>query len=387
MSSSCRRRRRHGVCSALRSVCLLGVTLVLTSCRWITTGSPSQLAAVPADVRPKRVVLCEPAACTDSLDIVAMGVSGFLLVPWQDTTGLVLSPPAFRHPSLWRLLFADWLIGTRADSAQLRRRLAAMPNAGPTRMQRVRGVLVGHGHYDHLLDLPQLAHFMPNARIYGSASVYNTLHGEAALRDSLAGEPRLVNIEPRAGSSASTPGDWLMVPQTPFRFKAAVWEHAHNIARFTFSPGAERVPRTTLPRTASGWKAGRTFAYALDLVAPNGEVSLRVVLHDAAATSPAIQRASDAWGPTTAPTVAIISAANFDQVADYPDALISTLRPAHIVLGHWEDFFRSPEKPPRVVRGISARKLLQRLTPVGDIWSALEPGATLRIVLARPSTR
>lgn len=357
--------------------------LVLSGCRWVTTGSPTALSVVPAPASPKRIVLCAPDSCRDSLDIVAMGVSGFLFVPWRDTTGLVLSPPAFRHPSIWRLLFADWLLGTRPDSARVVRRLAAMPNAGPARLQRVRGVLVGHGHYDHLLDLPLLARGMPAATIFGSETVANVLHGDPRLRDTIGGVPRLVSIEPCAGSSSVVPGSWLAISGTPFRFKAAVWEHAHNIARFTFSPGSTRTPRTTLPRTASGWQEGRTYAYALDLMNAEGQVALRVVMQDAAATPPAVQRAAAAWGPTAAPTVAIVSAANFDQVRDYPDAVVTALQPAHVLLGHWEDFFRSPEKPARVVRGIRASTLVQRLAPMRSQWTALEPGATLRVVFGR----
>lgn len=369
-------RRTRRVCSALGAVALLATT----ACRWVTTGSPAALSPVPASAPPRRVLLCAPAACTDSLDVVAMGVSGFLFIPWRDTTGLVLSPPAFRHPSVWRLVFTDWLLGTRPDSARIARRLAAMPQAGPSRLARVRGVLVGHGHYDHLLDLPPLMRYMPYATVFGSETVVHLLHGDPELRDSVNGQPRLVNIEAGAGHSAQAPGRWQTVSGTPFRFHAADWEHAHNVARFTFSPGAVRAPRQSLPRTAAGWREGRTFAYALDLAGPDGRVALRVVLHDAAATPPAVQRAAAAWGPTAAPTVVIMSAANYDQVPDYPGSLVAALQPAHVLLGHWEDFFRSPEQPPRVVRGIEAPELVRRLTRAVQPWSALEPGATLRLL-------
>lgn len=371
--TGCRTRR---VCGAVGALALL----TMTACRWVTTGSPAALSPVPASAPPRRVLLCAPAACTDSLDVVAMGVSGFLFVPWRDTTGLVLTPPAFRHPSVWRLVFTDWLLGTRPDSARIARRLAAMPQAEPSRLARVRGVLVGHGHYDHLLDLPPLMRYMPQATVFGSETVVHVLHGDLRLRDSVNGQPRLVSIEAGAGQSAPQPARWHPVSGTPFRFQPATWEHAHNLARFTFSPGAVKRPRQSLPRTAAGWREGRTFAYALEFAGPAGQVVLRVVLHDAAATPPAVQRAAASWGPTTAPAVVIMSAANFDQVPDYPGSLIAALQPAHVLLGHWEDFFRSPEQPPRVVRGIEAPELVRRLTHAGQPWSALEPGATLRLL-------
>ena len=80
-------------------------------------------------------------------------------------------------------------------------------------------------------------------------------------------------------------------------------------------------------------------------------------------------------------TLALITAANFDRVKDNPETLLSLLRPQHVLLGHWEDFFRSPEKSWRLVRGIDGRALVNRVqAQVGNAWTALEPGAVLRLI-------
>jgi hypothetical protein len=37
--------------------------------------------------------------------------------------------------------------------------------------------------------------------------------------------------------------------------------------------------------------------------------------------------------------LAILGAGAFNQVADHPDGILRNLRPRHILLGHWDDFF------------------------------------------------
>lgn len=362
---------------------MLVAALALGGCRWLVPGDAAEFSPVqPAHV--KRVELCAPRACRDSLDVVALGVSGYLFVPWRDTTGLVLTPPAFRNPSVWRFLLGwDWLAGTAPDTARITRRLASMTAAGPDRLRRVRAVLVGHAHYDHLLDLPAMARWLPEARVYGSATVANLLAGAPAFAGPLGSAPRLVAIDSAAGYDMADRGEWTMVEGSQFRFKAIAWQHARNFPGYTFAKGDVLVPARGLPRTAAGWKMGRVYAYSLDLLDAAGAVACRFVIQDAAASPRVVARANGVWradDPAPA-TVTIISAANYDRVDAYPDSLLALQQPGHVVLGHWEEFFRSPEKALKRVRGIRGRDLVQRMQRVvGNRWTALAPGATLRVV-------
>jgi hypothetical protein len=313
-----------------------------------------------------------------------MGVSGYLFVPWRDTTSLVMTPPAFRNPSVWRLLTGwDFIAGTKPDTALVKRRIAALSAAGADRLGRVRAVLVGHGHYDHLMDLPPMARWLGSARVYGSRSVINTLAGAPLLRESLGGTSRLVTIDTLAGIDATRPGQWVIAEENTFRFKAIAWEHARNFPGFRFSKGHIREPLNRLPRTAAGWRMGTTYAFILDVLDAGGATALRVVIHDAAASPSYVARADSILRtePAAPHTVAIISAANYDRVDAYPDTMLA-LQPAdHVLFGHWEEFFRSPEKPLRRVRGIRGLDLVQRVeAKVGSRWTALSPGAVLRVL-------
>jgi phosphoribosyl 1,2-cyclic phosphodiesterase len=357
---------------AVLSFCFAGAGL--GACRWITTGSPAPLHPTPAD--SVRTVGDCVRTCTDSVDIVAMGVAGFLIVPWRDSTRLVLTPPMFTNPTVWWMTFGDLLFGTHPDTALISRRLASMPAANRERLSRVHAVLVGHGHYDHLLDLPPMLAGMPHAVVYGSETVRQLLAPVHTLSAS-----RRVAVDSLAGTDHGHPGRSFPVGQA-VRVRAIAWAHAPNVGSLTIAPGHQRTPRQSLPRTVHGWKMGTTYAYAVDIVGADDGVAYRIVFHDAAA-GPAVQRRAAeviATMPAAKHTALIMTAANFDQPPLYPDILLAHLAPRHVLLGHWDDFFRSSEARERVVRGIRSRELVQRITPfVGDNWSAPRAGAVTRL--------
>lgn len=348
--------------------------LMLSSCRWFVSGDPAELAPVRSDSVHRVVTCLFPTRCTDSLDVIAMGVSGYLFMAWRDTTRLAMTPPAFTNPSLTRVLLGDWWLGTSANTGRITRRLASMPMV-QRRLARVGPVLAEHGHYDHLMDLPPLMQRMPGARVYGSGTVANLLAGDPALLG------RTERVDTLAAVDTTTPGRW--VDLAPWRFKAIDWEHARNFPGVSYSPGEVKTPANGMPRTAAGWKRGRVLAYALDLVAADSSTACRVFVHSAAASVQVVRRASDLLrheAPARA-TLTIVSAANYDRVSGYPDTLLRRLTPRHVVLGHWEEFFRSPEKSWRRVRGIDGNALRERVqAQVGNHWSALEPGAVLRVL-------
>ncbi len=345
----------------------------MSACRWIRTGSPLPLHPTPAD-SVLRVGTCR-LSCTDSVDVVSMGVSGFLVVPWRDTTRLVLTPPMFTNPTVWWMAFGDPFFGTRPDTARIARRLGAMPSADFARLSRVHAVLVGHGHYDHLMDLPPLLPHMPRAVVYGSSTVANLLAPVAGL-----GPARRVAVDSLAGTGAAFVGQSIDVGPA-VRIHAMQWAHAPNFASLTIAPGKQTTPRRTLPRTIHGWKMGQTYAWAIDVRDDAGTVRYRFVYHDAAAGGDVQRRAAEVMHglPVAQHTVLMMTAANYDQPGDYPDILLASLAPQHVLLGHWDDFFRTSERPERVVRGIDARRLVARLSPfVGDRWSAPRAGAITR---------
>ncbi|QJR35836.1 MBL fold metallo-hydrolase [Gemmatimonas groenlandica] len=372
-------RRRPGPLG--RGLAMLTACASLAACHWVRTGDPAPVRPVAAS-QIKAVGECATtASCHDSVDMVAMGVSGFLFIPWRDSTQLVMTPPSYTNPTLWWTVFGNWLFGSSSNDARIARRLRDLPAAGPERLSRVRAVLVGHGHYDHVMDLPPLARALPNAVVYGSRSVVNTLNAVPEFRGASQAPSRLVSVDSLAGVTADQPGRDIPVGDM-VRVRAIAWEHAPNFGTHVIARGTVESARSTLPRGLFGWKLGRVYAYAIDLLDRDGHVGSRIVVHDAGASPEVVRRAVRVIGtmPSARTTVVVITAANFDQEPSYPDILLASLAPQHVLLGHWEDFFRSPEKEERVARGIRGQRLIDVVQRYqGDRWTALRAGATLRV--------
>jgi hypothetical protein len=151
---------------------------------------------------------------------------------------------------------------------------------------------------------------------------------------------------------------------------------------YTIATGDVLTPQERLPGRARGWKKGRVYAYALDVLDADGRPTMRLILNDAAAGPRVSARASEVLRLEPAPaTVLLTTAASFDKVEAYPDTLLALLKPHHVVLGHWEDFFRSADNAPRIVRGTDGPSLVRRLQlPGAPPWSALAPGGVLRVL-------
>jgi hypothetical protein len=129
---------------------------------------------------------------------------------------------------------------------------------------------------------------------------------------------------------------------------------------------------------------GPVYAYLIEVLDAGGRPVFRIFYQDAAAprayeSLPAARRAD-------AVDVAIITVGNFRGrlfgVRDYPHALLDSLKPRRVVLGHWENFFRAPFEPLRVVPLTNTGELVRRVErSVGaGNWVTLQPLARERYV-------
>lgn len=302
----------------------------------------------------------------DSVAVQYLGVEGFL-IQWRGR-GL-LTAPMFSNPRA--LTVALWRIG--ANPRRIDRYLPPVEN--------VEAVLVGHAHYDHLLDVPYIASRKArDARVYGSATAVNILH--AALP-----RERLVSIRETA-SAHGQPGAWHRSASGAFRFMAIESEHAPNIDGYTLYTGHIDSPLERLPDTARGWKAGTTYAYLIDLLGADGSVAFRIHFQDAAATPPAgfiPQLDSQDRAPVD---LAITCVPGTENVTGYPERAIEHLRPRHVLLGHWENLFAEPASGGPALRVVATADVpgfierLEAALPPESSWTLPRPGACFHYGLA-----
>ncbi|HEU4995468.1 MAG TPA: hypothetical protein VFT29_11650 [Gemmatimonadaceae bacterium] len=340
---------------------LLGPALAATTlaCR------PSLAPLAPKPAVPP-VSLCT-AACRDSVEITYLGSGGFVIRHGEDA---VVTAPSFTHHGLMKTFLPFFSISP--DTGLVQRMLTGV------RLDGVSSMLVGHAHYDHLLDAPVVATMLPTtSRIYGGPTTKNLLWAVPDLQS------RLVSIEGAAVGDKLHRGDWYPSATSSIRFMALKSNHPPNFYflwffPYTYAGGAVTQPRSSLPRTPRGWKMGETYAYLIDIMGADGKPVFRIFYQDAA-SEPVYASLPPVLGNDERPVdVAIICAGNYGYATDYPSALLKELRPRHVIVGHWEDFFRPPIPSFQAIRFTDTYRLAARIQETQqDAWVTPEPRARI----------
>lgn len=284
----------------------------------------------------------------DALRLVYLGNGGWIIEHGEDMvlTGPLFSNPDILHGGLGRI---------RSDTVLVDRYMSRYD------VSRAEAILVGHGHYDHLMDVPRtaVAH-APAARIVGSRTVKNLLGTWSGLAD------RVDLVEGAAGDQRH-PGRWLRYGR--IRVMPLRSHHGPHFAGYTLFQGTVDVPFTEEPRWARDWVDGESYAFLIDFMTPRGDIAYRVFYQDAVAEPPygfaphevIAERGVD---------VAIIVPSTFEEVPWHPEALIDNLKPRRILLGHWEDFFVPVSEPMRPSPPTDHAEFERRLRRVfaGEWW-------------------
>jgi hypothetical protein len=284
-------------------------------------------------------------AGADALRLVYLGTGGWIL---EHGTDQVVTAPLFSNPGLFRA--GLWAISS--DTAVVDRFMSRYD------VSHARAILVGHAHYDHLMDVPRVARMhAPEARIVGNRTVANTLGTWSGVAD------RVDEVNDSVGD-ARTVGRWLRYgPRV--RVMALRSKHAPHFEGLTLYQGTRDRPMTEMPRNAAEWLDGETVAFLVDFLDDEGAVAFRVYYQDAVVAAPYGQ-APDALIAERPVDVAILVPATFDQVDWHPEALVESLKPRYVILGHWEDFFVPVDPPGRSIRFTDLGHFQRRLDAVHD---------------------
>jgi len=286
--------------------------------------------SIPLDQCP--VATAPPGVAQESTLVVHyLGVSGFLLKHGDD---VVLTAPLYSNPSLAEAAL-DHAI--RPDSAQVDRFL-------PPEAHDARAILVGHSHYDHLLDVSDIARRRAlQARVYGSPTMKHLLAPFPGL------DGRVVAIEREDVGDHERPGRWLDVAP---RVRVMALE-SHHSTQVTLElplsphPMPVHVWRGGLdedlekpPRAASDWAEGAVYAYVIDfLEAPGGRPVFRVYFQDSGTDEPVGYVPEAVLREKRVDVALLCVGGDFHRLRRHPEGILENTHPRHAVLGHWEDFF------------------------------------------------
>jgi hypothetical protein len=351
------RRDSGGLLRMIRSVLLCCLSATLAGC----AASSADLAPILHDQ-----VSCEEPGIGAPLEIRYLGSGGHLI---RRGSTAILTAPFFSNPGLFR-------VGVGRISPDFARIDAAieklLENGG--QLDDVQAILVGHAHYDHLMDVPRVwREYTPNAKIFGSLTAKHILRGFEIPGD------RIETLNARAASRWAA-GRWISLGAV--RFMAIESEHAPHAFGIKLYGGEIREDLDRPPRRAAGYKEGQTFAFLIDFLDPDGSVAFRIHYQDSASNAPLGYPPALDDRDRRSVDVAIVCAASFSQVRGYPEGILRAVTPRYVVMGHWEDFFVAQETALRPVPMTDVAKFVartERALPEGARWVLPKPHAVLRI--------
>lgn len=305
---------------------------------------------------------CCGAENKQPISVQYLGVGGFLI---RRGVHAVLTAPFYSNPGMIRV---GCFLPIAANTERIEKLLP--PVTG------VDAILVAHSHYDHLLDIPYIAeHRARQAKIYGSKTMTHILAGANQIA-----KDRLVALNSKAAHFKS-PGEWIWVADRTIRFMALESEHAPHFLGIKFFKGKIDQDLQHLPRTAWGFKEGQTFAFVIDFMGNDGAIDFRIYYQDAASNPPYGFPPDFNNEDVKAVDLAILCVASFSEIKNYPEGIIMNTSPHHVILGHWENFFRSPTKPFKVVPFSNAGEFIARLKsalPEKADWTMPQPLTVLQ---------
>ena len=279
---------------------------------------------------------CEPAPRppdpppADAVAVRYLGAAG-LYVEWRGQA--ILLGPFFSNPGI----LESGLRRMRLRQGAIDQGLEGVPLA------RVGAILAAHSHYDHIGDLPVVAdRLAPWTRVYVNRSGANAFEPYPSLRD-------------RTEVLDELEGKWVRLEDgsgrpLPFRLRALRSSHAPHFDHVTLWRHTTKA--SSKPWTERRWGtlgAGQPYAFVIDLLDPGAEgaeddaaVRYRIHYQDAASAAPdgippreLLERPYD---------LAVVCMASAHLVKPYPVDLVRAIRPRHVLVTHYDDFFRPWEE-------------------------------------------
>lgn len=259
-----------------------------------------------------------------------LGCAGLELC-WGDSVLLV--DPYLSRPSKWKSLFLALKSDEKAVAAYLER----MPGS-------LAGILVGHTHSDHVLDVPALVAAHGSAKAYGTASLGNLLSAYGL-------EDKAVVVDTRGDSCAVGPFEVRAVPSR------------HGRAFLGRVPFPGEIPRDLKPPLRMHrYRHGGPLLWH---VRADGRTFLHAGTADCVAEALRGFRAD----------VLFVCAAGRQKSPGFLPILLETLGPEVVVPIHFDDFFAPlrPGRPLKRLPGVAIDRFAEEVRRCGSQATVIVP--------------
>lgn len=243
----------------------------------------------------------------------------------------------------------------------------------------VKAIVVGHSHYDHLLDVPHLMEtHIQKAKAYGSTTMTAILNKSGI--SNVGPSARAFSVNQKADDK-----DYIDIPDSNIRIWPIKSSHAPHLFGHTFQKGHYKLDEQFTLRTAGDWAMGTVYAYVIDFMDDDGRVLFRVYYQDSANAPTAGLIHENILNDKRKVDIAILTLAGSSNVASYPASRVKDTNAELFVVGHWEDFFGIYKKDEYVIaRGSDERKFISNLEKA--MHKQEQTGRTQQWLLPSPGT-
>jgi L-ascorbate metabolism protein UlaG (beta-lactamase superfamily) len=252
----------------------------------------------------------------DDVRVRWLGTAGFAI---EHQGHVVLIDPYVTRASLARCIAAP----LQPDRAAIRRHV---PKAD--------AVVAGHTHFDHVLDVPDIA-LSTGARVFGSRSAATL----CLARGVDASRVEVVEPEPGQAPAEREVG--------PFRMRFVPSAHSRFLLGRVPAPG-DIVDCTDVPMRAEAYRCGAVFGIEI-------RVAGRTIYHMGSA------ELVEANVQVENVDLLLMCVAGWTSSPGLPERVAHSLGPAAILFSHWDDFLRPLDQPLRAFPAMRLPQLVERL--------------------------
>ncbi len=262
---------------------------------------------------------------SDSLEIRFNGVVSFAFSYKGNT---LLTDPFVSNPPAKNVLFGK----IRPDSVLIAKYFSEEI------LMQTKMTVIGHAHYDHLLDLPPLLKLIPSeAKICGSNT---TKHILAAVQP----RQQLIACNDIAGT-VNTFGTWIYSADSSMRAMPLLNGHPPHFMGITLYAGSYKEDLNEIPLKTKKWKCGQPLSYVVDFL--ENEKPVFRLFYQSSAAHDDLGLFPESLLKEKSVDVAVLSIAVKGKKIDYQLNALEYVKPKITFLAHWDKFIGelNHEKP------------------------------------------
>lgn len=282
----------------------------------------------------------------EALKIQYIGCGGLVI----DYKGeIVITDPFFSNNGSLRSMSSSALglgkVKSKPEMIDYAFKLYKLSNA----FRDAKALLIGHAHYDHLMDVPYLLKndgLSKDVKVYGSQSTRDILKGYLYGR-------QFTNLD-----DLGTKMEWMpltsYISMKPIKSSHAPHFGCMHLMQGEVSASFPELKDDGFKTKANKWKEGQVYAYLLRIT-PEGKDPYYIHVMTSSSSSPSgIPKDQKV-------DLSILCAASTQNVDEFPTNVLKATQPKKVMLIHWEDFFRSYDKKSKSVKATNFKVLLSRL--------------------------